>query len=195
MSLSLWNSLAPFYKLLRQNPVSSRIQKKEAATILSLLSKIPDKSSHLVCDLGCGRGHSLEFIPKSCHFSIAVDSSSRMLKYTKNSFPATFFIEADVCQLPFKNSQYDLILCIGILEYIKEMDSFSSELKGVLKPNGYLLITNSPKGMITYSRFLIGNRLYIRTKEEVIEKFQMKNFNLIDKMILPSQEQYLFKLE
>jgi len=46
-------------------------------------------------------------------------------------------IKADICNLPFKDSSYDVILCNHVLEHIPNDTKAMQELYRVLKPNGW----------------------------------------------------------
>lgn len=48
-------------------------------------------------------------------------------------------IKADICDLPFENDTYDLILCNHVLEHIPEDQKAMSELYRVLKKGGTLI--------------------------------------------------------
>ncbi len=46
-------------------------------------------------------------------------------------------VKADICNLPFKNEEFDVILCNHVLEHIEDDKKAMSELYRVLKPNGF----------------------------------------------------------
>ncbi len=46
-------------------------------------------------------------------------------------------IKADICDLPFKNNEFDVIFCNHVLEHIEDDKKAMSELYRVLKPNGF----------------------------------------------------------
>jgi SAM-dependent methyltransferase len=46
-------------------------------------------------------------------------------------------VKADICDLPFKNDSYDVILCNHVLEHIPDDTKALQELYRVLKPGGY----------------------------------------------------------
>ena len=46
-------------------------------------------------------------------------------------------IKADICNLPFKNNSYDIILCNHVLEHIPNDTKAMQELYRVLKPGGF----------------------------------------------------------
>ena len=46
-------------------------------------------------------------------------------------------VKADICNLPFKDSEFDVILCNHVLEHIPDDTKAMQELHRILKPGGY----------------------------------------------------------
>lgn len=46
-------------------------------------------------------------------------------------------VQADICNLPFKDSEFDVILCNHVLEHIPDDTKAMQELYRILKPNGW----------------------------------------------------------
>ena len=46
-------------------------------------------------------------------------------------------IKADICNLPFENNSYDVILCNHVLEHIPDDTKAMQELYRIMKPNGW----------------------------------------------------------
>lgn len=46
-------------------------------------------------------------------------------------------IKADICNLPFENDSYDVILCNHVLEHIPDDNKAMQELYRIMKPNGW----------------------------------------------------------
>lgn len=49
-------------------------------------------------------------------------------------------VKADICNLPFENNKYDLIICNHVLEHIPDDLKAMKELFRVLKPGGYAVL-------------------------------------------------------
>ncbi len=193
ISHNFWNLLAPIYKMLRHNPISRYFIIKENRAIESLLLNLVSYDIRTVCDLGVGRGHSLYFIPENIPHRVAIDKSMSMIQHTRNDFPETKFLQADVLNLPVKNSSFDLIFCIGLMEYIPEVEPLIAQLNPVLKNEGHLLISYSPKNALTYLRFFRGHRIYPRKSYEIEKCFSKYHFEISGLKTTPLQNQYLLK--
>lgn len=49
-------------------------------------------------------------------------------------------VKADICNLPFPDNSFDVILCNHVLEHIKDDQKAMSELYRILKPNGWAIL-------------------------------------------------------
>ena len=193
MSKKIWKILAPYYLFLRENPISFLFLRKEMQAIHLLLSEISDLTLNYVCDLGSGRGHSLNYIPAHAKLKLGIDDCSEMIYLTKDQFPNTLFTQANALQMPFHHSTFDLILGIGLLEYIRDANQLLSQLYNALKVNGYLLITNSPPNPLTYLRFLNGHRIFARHPKRIETQFKYNQFKIIAKETTILQHIYLLQ--
>lgn len=96
-------------------------------------------------DVGCGIGFALPFLAQRSKEVIAVDVSSISIEYArsmaeKRKFSNTQFRAGNILSLPVTNASCDLILCMSVLEHIRDLDAAFRELKRVLAPRGLLII-------------------------------------------------------
>ena len=54
-------------------------------------------------------------------------------------------VKSDICHLPFKDNEFDVILCNHVLEHIPDYQSALREIERVLKPGGKLLVLEFSK--------------------------------------------------
>jgi ubiquinone/menaquinone biosynthesis C-methylase UbiE len=160
-----WNKIAPiYYHAFKFWPISV-FRQLENKNIKALLSKIPPAQTRAL-DIGCGTGNVLG-IMKGYLPIFGLDFSSVMLKIAKQKSYAGLLL-AHASQLPFKNNSFDLVLAIGLGEYIKDLNPFFIEVTRLIKPEGYLLFTNSPDTIFTQMRKFIWEDLWGRKEEEII---------------------------
>ena len=189
----LWNLLAPNYNLLRRNPLSAYFLKKEHLAAASLLKNFLSDNINTFCDLGVGRGNSLLLVPEIITHRFAMDRSLNMLKHTRMDFPDQLFINANVLNIPVKNETFDLIFCIGLLEYITDLDSLFDQIYVILKSEGYALVSYSPKNMLASLRILRGHRIYPRKRNEIYNCIREHRFELLKFELTPLQHQCLIQ--
>lgn len=124
--------------------LNSRLQK-----ISELLKGIELKNKKML-DVGCGEGQYLAYFLSKGSYVSGVDYSSKMLKLAKKylqekGFDRFSLIKADANKLPFGKNHFDIVLAIGLLEYLVIPEKAVSEIARVLKPNGYAIFSFSKK--------------------------------------------------
>lgn len=78
----------------------------------------------------------LHFAPEQCFLNRfrAMDN----LDYTTTDLNSPIAdVKADICNLPFNDNEFDVILCNHVLEHILDDETAMKELYRVLKPNGW----------------------------------------------------------
>lgn len=80
---------------------------------------------------------------KVLHFAPEQAFYKRFLKMTNLDYVTTDLnspladVKADICNLPFKDNEFDIILCNHVLEHIPDDTKAMQELYRVMKPGGY----------------------------------------------------------
>ncbi|WP_298895914.1 class I SAM-dependent methyltransferase [uncultured Psychroserpens sp.] len=78
----------------------------------------------------------LHFAPEQCFLKRF--KKLKNLEYTTTDLESPIAdIKADICNLPFEDNSYDIILCNHVLEHIPDDTKAMQELFRVLKPGGY----------------------------------------------------------
>lgn len=115
------------------------------AAVFNLIGKYTSKTPLDILDVGCGPGIFMKEAAKLGHRVIGVDSAELMVLEAKSAtkqltgkMPMVF--QGDIEHLPFKNNSFDIILCIGVLSYLSADMKSISELKRVVKKDGYVII-------------------------------------------------------
>jgi ubiquinone/menaquinone biosynthesis C-methylase UbiE len=191
MAKLIWRFQAIFYNGFRRNPVSSHILKTENEAIIRMIETLPKNTIGKVLDLGSGSGNSLTFLHFGAGMITALDYSLPMLRYTKRFFPYVFFLNGNACVLPVKENRFDLVMGIGLLEYIRDMEGFFHEIYRVLKPAGYVIFTVSPPVWQTNLRRILGHKIYARKNSQVAEILNKHSFILLKRERTWLQQQYL----
>jgi SAM-dependent methyltransferase len=78
----------------------------------------------------------LHFAPEQCFLKRFKNLEN--LDYTTTDLESPIAdVKADICNLPFEDNSYDIILCNHVLEHIPDDTKAMQELYRVLKPGGY----------------------------------------------------------
>ncbi|MBN1971250.1 MAG: methyltransferase domain-containing protein [Candidatus Delongbacteria bacterium] len=189
--MDVWKIKAKIYDLVRKNIILKYILNKENHGILNLFFLIDqDNSSFKFCEIGCGTGNinTLLGIQK---FYLQVDSSLEMLK---NNHRKDYLLNGDCLKLPLKEKLFDVTICVGLMEYIKNLTDFFGSVSYITKCGGYIIVTSSPLNIFNLSRNLTGNKIFFHTNDNIIKIAKTHELELISltKPIF-SQVQFLFK--
>ncbi len=124
----------------------------------SLNFPIDQLDGKLVLDAGCGMGRFAEIVHRfggtyiGVDFSYAIDAA----QVNAGHLPNVHFVQADLFQLPFASSTFDLVMSLGVLHHTPDPRRAFSSLPRLLKPGGKLTITVYDAGNKVYvanSRF------------------------------------------
>lgn len=78
----------------------------------------------------------LHFAPEQCFLKRF--KNLKNIDYTTTDLESPIAdVKADICNLPFEDNSYDIILCNHVLEHIPEDTKAMQELYRVMKPGGY----------------------------------------------------------
>ena len=81
----------------------------------------------------------LHFAPEQAFYKLF--RNQKNLDYTTTDlFSPLADVKADICNLPFEDNQYDVILCNHVLEHIPDDTKAMQELYRVLKPGGLAIL-------------------------------------------------------
>jgi ubiquinone/menaquinone biosynthesis C-methylase UbiE len=93
-----------------------------------------------VLDVGCGTGDYAQLFDPGRTSYLGIDISDRMIAECARLFPAHRFKVADGDSIEAANGSFDLVLSIGVLEYLTDPVSHLSELARVTKPGGNVIV-------------------------------------------------------
>ena len=115
-------------------------------TVETTTMHLSDKDKFIL-DIGIGTGQSIQKLYTSQNFKIieGIDVAEDMLKYCSQHFPGIILHHGDFLDpLKLQQSDYDLIISCGTLEFIKNVDLFFEKCKKLLAHNGHIVITFEP---------------------------------------------------
>ena len=133
-------------KFYETNDSNSFYAEKRLEKTLHVLDSIKRKNLN-VLELGCGAGQSSEKILNKGFRYTGIDISDQLINCAKKrcndyleSGVAQFFVKSVDDQLPIKDNSQDVVLIIGMLQYVDDMDYCFKEIRRVLKADGHILI-------------------------------------------------------
>jgi D-aspartate ligase len=99
-----------------------------------------------VLEVGCGAGATTVALAERGYEVHAIDSTPEMIALTEDAARAarTETVTAsvgDVHELAYSESQFDLVVALGVLPWLASVGGGLSEMARVLRPGGYLITT------------------------------------------------------
>ncbi len=94
-----------------------------------------------ILDLGTSTGTNLRMLKEmNCHNAIGLDKSEAAIRYCAGKGLGTVE-QGDVCDLPFEDERFALVLATDIVEHVDDDVRALSEIRRVLAPGGTAVIT------------------------------------------------------
>lgn len=102
----------------------------------------------LVLEAGCGAGRFTELLLEAGARVVAVDLSTAVEANRQNCgrFPGYVAAQGDLCRLPFAPEQFDLVLCIGVVQHTPDPDETIRVLCRHVRPGGLLVMDHYTQG-------------------------------------------------
>lgn len=115
-------------------------------------SNLPEQS--VILDAGCGAGILAREVAKRGYKVFGMDYSYGMVERARNVCNSNKkldveFLQGDIESMPFEDSSFDMILCLGVITYLESEEKALRELSRVLKPRGILVLSSLNKVYLT----------------------------------------------
>jgi SAM-dependent methyltransferase len=151
------------------NPYRRYKSERDRRLVLELLK--PGNRDRIL-EVGCGYGWISQALWEAADIKwTGVDLSAEMVGRLRAAYPerAARALLVDARKLPFRDGEFDKVLCTGVLMHIAQNQLAVRELLRVLRPGGRLLcsINNA------LSPFSLPVRLWNSRKKGFVQKFQL----------------------
>ncbi|MDQ2855421.1 MAG: methyltransferase domain-containing protein [Acidobacteriota bacterium] len=96
-----------------------------------------------VLEIGCNTGYGTKIISGICRRIVGVDLSLNALRVASTQYAGANidYLLIDGLKLPFADGEFDLVISFQVIEHISNYDTYLSELKRVLSPDGVVVFT------------------------------------------------------
>jgi 2-polyprenyl-3-methyl-5-hydroxy-6-metoxy-1,4-benzoquinol methylase len=106
-----------------------------------------------ILDLGCGAGYGLDFLSRRSASAVGVDISSSALIFAKRSYKGNFEISLqDASSLGFRDDTFDIVVSFEVIEHLRRVQSYLSDVRRVLKPGGLFIVSTPNKTLMSPGR-------------------------------------------
>jgi ubiquinone/menaquinone biosynthesis C-methylase UbiE len=122
-----------------------------------------------ILDVGCGPGVYTDDLLTRCKEFYGIDISEKMIKIARDKKLANAnFSVGNIESLQFENGFFDAAVCIGVLEYLSDIERGVKEIARVLKKNGVAIFT-APNGRSLLNQLDIFIRRVLRRCNKFIK--------------------------
>src|SRR5690606_32720049 len=101
-------------------------------------SLIPESSGRSL-EAGSGTGRFTNLVASRSDELVLVDIAAGMLKTASQRAPSSAPLLGSATSLPLQDASFDFVLCLNVLNHIKDYDHVLAEFRRVLRPGGFLL--------------------------------------------------------
>jgi ubiquinone/menaquinone biosynthesis C-methylase UbiE len=164
------------YERDKDDPVRTYIFNQRKNIVLDLI----DRQSGRLLDIGCGPGIMTKELLKKNFLIYNTDVSPSMIERARGALRGhehkdrVFFKVGDVESLDFDGSYFDVVLCIGVIEYLQDYHKAMRVISKVLKKGGTAIISLPNR----LSAFNIIDDFLISVAFKVIPKMFNKTKNI-----------------
>jgi ubiquinone/menaquinone biosynthesis C-methylase UbiE len=140
----------------RGSDVRSLIYKQRQETALRWVDDLGIRPGARALDIGSGAGHATIALARRGYSVDAVDVTQPMLALVLKNATAAGVAERVSTQLgeahalSFADSSFDLVIGLGLLPWIEEPALVLAEMRRVLRPRGYLIVSTANRWKLTY---------------------------------------------
>lgn len=133
-----------------------------------------------VLDIGCSSGKFLKHLSKHIESGIGID-----IAIQKSDFGNITFLNSDASKsLPFKNNYFDCVTCFEVIEHIKNDKDLIKEIKRILKPDGYFILSTPYlpcwKKYVSFKDKIFRKMGHVRLGYEMSYFKKLMGFKIID---------------
>lgn len=100
------------------------------------------ESDDRILDVGCGTGESMRRVLGADRSVHGLDVSPHQLAYAreKPALQGASFALGDATNLPYRSDSFDVVMSLGSLPYVPDVDAALEEAHRVTRPNGRLFV-------------------------------------------------------
>ena len=120
-----------------------------------LVEKLSHTDDMQVLEAGCGAGRFTEILLGFPGASVTSTDLSAAVEPNQENFPQSDrhrVVQCDINAFPFQPAQYDLVVCLGVIQHTKDPEQTIASLYRQVKPGGSLVIDHYTHMLSRYTK-------------------------------------------
>ncbi|NJP05725.1 MAG: class I SAM-dependent methyltransferase [Chloroflexaceae bacterium] len=143
---------------LRKHTHSGRLHRWLLARFHAAVGSLLDRTdARQILDAGCGEGFAMQWLSQQPYPMVGLDYSLEALTLAERCNPTCRFTAGDLLGLPFADKQFDLVLCLEVLEHLEYPERGLAELGRVSRR--WLLLSVPHEPFFRGANFLRGKNM------------------------------------
>jgi 2-polyprenyl-3-methyl-5-hydroxy-6-metoxy-1,4-benzoquinol methylase len=168
---------------------------RRGQTILSFLSGVKLERPKFL-DIGCGTGWFAAELAK-IGSATGIDLSEEAIGLARSQYPNVTYIAGDLYENHFSDNFFDVVVAQEVIPHVQDQERFLEIIGGILKPDGYLVLTMVNKFVMDRSDWDHGPSSHIikwLSKKEIKQKLQPHFKILKTTTVIPIGDKGIMKL-
>lgn len=176
---------------LKKNLFQKYWHSRRFAEVLKVIKPV----SGPVLDIGCHGGTFTKVILSKIGTKkiYGIDISHLAMDYAKRKIPYGNFQVADAAKIPFKDSFFEAVICLEVLEHVDDPGTVVLEINRVLKKGGYTVLLVPIDNRLFRIVWFLWTMYYPVWRHAHVQSFQNNSLeNIIDKVGLKIRNLKIF---
>ena len=109
-----------------------------------------------VLEAGCGAGRFTEILLQRTGAAVTSTDLSSAVEPNQRNCPQSAqhrIVQCDINLLPFHPQQYDVVICLGVIQHTRKPERTVTDLYRQVKPGGWLVFDHYTHSLSLYTRF------------------------------------------
>lgn len=122
---------------------------------VDLWRRLQQQDKLATLEAGCGAGRFTEVLLELPSASVTSTDLSSAVEPNQINCPQSDrhrIIQCDINRFPFLPEQYDIVLCLGVIQHTKHPEKTIEDLYKQVKPGGWLVIDHYTHSLATYTK-------------------------------------------
>ncbi len=122
----------------------------------SLWRRLQEGPPLQVLEAGCGAGRFTEVLLRTPGAIITSTDLSSAVEPNQANFPQSErhrVVQCDINRLPFAPGQFDIVMCLGVVQHTRDPERTIADLYRQVRPGGWLVMDHYNHALSTYTKF------------------------------------------
>jgi 2-polyprenyl-3-methyl-5-hydroxy-6-metoxy-1,4-benzoquinol methylase len=131
-------------KYTAKNPAIRWLTERFVTRLDGMLATAADAGATRPLEVGAGEGVISQKLHTRFGSAVALDLPDAGLRKEWSSRPGPHYLHADAARLPFHDEQFDLVVCVEVLEHLRDPEAGLQELARVTSRHLLLSVPREP---------------------------------------------------